>query len=125
MPIECSLLLIYTSILLIFPLTVCCLKLHPSRCDMLDNNCASTLIGQCLEVLNNEAQPIDEFNLENFPVGNLECNVEEVCWLGTWYKIVMIHSIDIKKYLHSKYFELRMKSFIDLIDLCTGLYKIA
>ncbi|XP_033163891.1 forkhead box protein O isoform X1 [Drosophila mauritiana] len=43
-----------------------------------DNNCASTLIGQCLEVLNNEAQPIDEFNLENFPVGNLECNVEEL-----------------------------------------------
>ncbi|EDW24594.1 GL24235 [Drosophila persimilis] len=34
--------------------------------------------GQCLEVLNNEAQPIDEFNLENFPVGNLECNVEEL-----------------------------------------------
>ncbi|KAH8268365.1 hypothetical protein KR026_005907 [Drosophila bipectinata] len=43
-----------------------------------DNNCASTLIGQCLEVLNSEAQPIDEFNLENFPVGNLECNVEEL-----------------------------------------------
>jgi len=54
------------------------MKLHLYRCDMLDNNCASTLIGQCLEVLNNEAQPIDEFNLENFPVGNLECNVEEV-----------------------------------------------
>ncbi|XP_068155992.1 forkhead box protein O [Drosophila tropicalis] len=43
-----------------------------------DNNCASTLIGQCLEVLNNEAQPIDEFNLENFPVENLECNMEEL-----------------------------------------------
>ncbi|KAH8278874.1 hypothetical protein KR018_010692 [Drosophila ironensis] len=43
-----------------------------------DNNCASTLIGQCLEALNSDAQPIDEFNLENFPVGNLECNVEEL-----------------------------------------------
>ncbi|EDW42238.1 GM24148 [Drosophila sechellia] len=39
---------------------------------------STSLEGQCLEVLNNEAQPIDEFNLENFPVGNLECNVEEL-----------------------------------------------
>ncbi|XP_030370018.1 forkhead box protein O isoform X2 [Scaptodrosophila lebanonensis] len=38
---------------------------------------SSNLEGQCLEALNNEAQQIDEFNLENFQ-GGLECNVEEL-----------------------------------------------
>ncbi|XP_037891722.1 forkhead box protein O [Glossina fuscipes] len=41
-----------------------------------DNNCASTLIGQCMEALNNET-PIVEFNIDNFQ-GGLECNIEEL-----------------------------------------------
>ncbi|TMW40045.1 hypothetical protein DOY81_014875, partial [Sarcophaga bullata] len=43
----------------------------------LDNNCASTLIGQYMGALNNETAPIDEFNIENFQ-GGLECNIEEL-----------------------------------------------
>ncbi|XP_011177773.1 forkhead box protein O isoform X1 [Zeugodacus cucurbitae] len=41
-----------------------------------DNNCASTLIGQCMEALNNEPQ-IDEFTLDSFQPG-LDCNLEEL-----------------------------------------------
>ena len=42
----------------------------------ISDNTASTLIGQCMEALNNQTQ-IDDFNIENFH-GGLECNLEEV-----------------------------------------------
>ncbi|KAI9580563.1 hypothetical protein GQX74_012644 [Glossina fuscipes] len=59
-----------------------CTCLHNSRdmqtnaINITDNNCASTLIGQCMEALNNET-PIVEFNIDNFQ-GGLECNIEEI-----------------------------------------------
>ncbi|XP_055847553.1 forkhead box protein O isoform X2 [Episyrphus balteatus] len=42
----------------------------------LEDNCASTLIGQCMEALNNQTQ-IDEFTIDNFH-GGIECNIEEL-----------------------------------------------
>ncbi|KAL5283913.1 FOXO3.2 family protein [Megaselia abdita] len=52
------------------------LLVHQKLGNNLDDNSASTLIGQCMEALNSQT-PLDEFQLDTF-TGGLECNIEEL-----------------------------------------------